>query len=394
MEGPSHAGRAVRLRGSSWDHPRGHAPMVATAAHYESVAGGTTSITWVPRTLTEFGVLSVEELAQQFDLIVIDHPHIGSMAESGCVVALDQYVDSSELTSLSTNSPGGSHQSYRYGGHQWAFAIDTACQTSAWRPDLLASLPRTWEDVITLAQGGRVLWPLCAVDAAASFMTLAAAHGEECATTTDFFVSRAIGRWALATMYDVARPSDPACLTANPIHVLDAFATSDDYLYAPLAFCYVNYSRIDFDKHHVSFGEIPAAQKKGTPRGALLGGAGLAVSAHSKFIDEAVAYARYVASPDVQRDLYFSSGGQPAHHAAWSSSTLNDLSGGFFESVGPVLANSWTRPNGPGFAAFQSEMIELFADWYDSAPAPTMFLDKLDDLYRDSLAVTRPRVDG
>ena len=30
----------VQLTGSSWQHERGHAPMVATAAEYERITGG------------------------------------------------------------------------------------------------------------------------------------------------------------------------------------------------------------------------------------------------------------------------------------------------------------------------------------------------------------------
>src|ERR1700731_1736479 len=146
MSGQTNGPRGRRLLGSSWDHPRGHAPMVATAAAYETITDGEVSISWQARTLKEFGVLSVEELARQFDLIVIDHPHIGTMAESACVVALDDHVDAATWASLSAQSPGGSHHSYRYAGRQWAFAIDAACQTSARRSDRLANAPRTWEE--------------------------------------------------------------------------------------------------------------------------------------------------------------------------------------------------------------------------------------------------------
>ena len=360
------------------------------------VRGGTAgrvSIEWVVRSLREFGMLSVQELAHRFDLVVIDHPHIGTMAESGCVVPLDDFVDADTWATIAANSPGGSHESYHYGGHQWAFAIDAACQTSAWRPDRLSSPPTTWEQVFTLAQGGRVMWPLCAVDAAASFMTLTVERGEECARTDEYFVSRDVGRWALATMYDVARPSDPQCLVANPIQVLDAMAEGDDVTYSPLTFCYVNYSRDEhLGRHRVAFGNIPALDGRSGPRGALLGGAGLAISATSDAVMDAVAYATYVASAPVQNGLYYRAGGQPAHAAAWSNPSLDEPSGHFFSGVAPVLEKSWTRPTGPGFASFQNAMIELFAEWYDHAPAPTTFLDKLDELYRSSLATDPARV--
>lgn len=368
--------------------------MVATAAAYETMTSRRVTTSWVPRTLKDFGMVSVRDLAKEFDLIVIDHPHIGTMADSGCVVALDELVGASTWTSIAASSPGHSHESYHYGGHQWAFAIDAACQTSAWRPDLLSSVPQTWEQVFTLAQSGQVMWPLCAVDAAASFMTLTVSRGEECARSSEYFVSRAVGRWALATMYDVARPSDPQCLEANPIQVLDAFAAGNEYSYSPLTFCYVNYSRDDHVGHRVAFGDIPSVDHRTAPHGALLGGAGLAVSAFSDAIDEAVAYARYVASPEVQEGLYYLAGGQPAHHAAWSNPALDAASGGFFSGVRPVLERSWTRPNAPGFASFQNGMIELFSDWYSHAPAPTMFLDELDNLYRKSLTALRSPADG
>jgi multiple sugar transport system substrate-binding protein len=359
--------------------------MVATAAAYELARAGEVSIAWVPRTLKEFGTVSVEELAHQFDLIVMDHPHIGTMAESGCVVALDDYVGTTALAALAQDSPGRSHQSYHYAGRQWAFAIDTACQTSAWRPDLLSAAPSTWSDVIALASSGRVMWPLCAVDAAASFMTLTMARDAECATTSERFVDREAGRWALDIMSAVARLSDPQCLTSNPIQVLKALAHSDAFVYTPLTFCYVNYSRDGHSGHRVAFGDIPAAHQGVEAHGALLGGAGLAISAFSESIDEAMAYSLYVASGDAQRGLYFTSGGQPAHYDAWSDADLDVLSGGFFSGVGRVLERSWTRPNGPCFAEFQNAMIDHFDEWYGAAQGPDTFLDKLDELYRTSL---------
>ena len=110
--------KTTRLTGSSWDHPRGHAPMVATAATYQQSRQGSVAVEWSPRSLKEFGMASVDALARNYDLIVIDHPHVGTMAESGCAVPLDDVVDASDLELLSRQSPGRSHQSYNYDGHQ------------------------------------------------------------------------------------------------------------------------------------------------------------------------------------------------------------------------------------------------------------------------------------
>ena len=77
---------AVRLRGSSWAHVRGHEPLVEASAAYARAHD--VEIEWVPRTLTEFGVLDIGDLARQFDLVVIDHPHVGTVAASRTLVPL------------------------------------------------------------------------------------------------------------------------------------------------------------------------------------------------------------------------------------------------------------------------------------------------------------------
>jgi multiple sugar transport system substrate-binding protein len=372
---------AVSLRGSSWDHPRGHLPMLATAAGYRE-RHREVSIEWVPRSLKDFGVRSVEQLAGEFDLILIDHPHVGAMAASGCVLALDEIVEPSVLAALAEASPGHSHESYSYGGHQWALAVDAACQSSVRRPDLLDSAPHTWDEVVTLSASGTVLWPLCDVDSAASLLSIVASLGRPSPESEDRFVERESGRVALATMRAVAESSDPRCLSMNPIAVLETMSRSDDFAYSPLCFCYVNYSRLDSPGRRLAYGDVPTPESGGVPRGALLGGVGLAVSARCSAQREAVDYACYVAAPDIQRGLYFDAGGQPAHHAAWADVALDRDAGGFFSGLARTMSTSWTRPREPDFAVFQTAFIELFADWYERSTDPDSLLDELDELYR------------
>jgi multiple sugar transport system substrate-binding protein len=357
--------------------------MVATASRYHD-EHPTVTIKWQARSLKDFGMESVQDLARRYDFIVIDHPHAGTIAEANCVLPLDSFLSEAELAELAEGSPGRSHQSYQWVGHQWALAIDAACQTSACRPDLLSAFPRTWDEVIALADDGRVLWPLCGVDSAASFLTLAVSLGSPCGQSQSAFVERGVGRGALALMREVATRSDPRCLDDNPIAVLEAMAHSDDFVYSPLSFCYLNYSGDAHQGAKLNFGDIPSVDGS-SARGALLGGAGLAVSAYSEHPEEAVAYAKYVASPAVQRDLYFQSGGQPAHVSAWDSKENDVASGGFFSGVRPTIDASWTRPTAPSFADFQNEMIGLFDDWFERSERPDEFLDQLDDVYRETM---------
>jgi multiple sugar transport system substrate-binding protein len=358
--------------------------MVATAAEYERNCGGAVRIQWVPRSLKAFGTSSVDELARDFDLILIDHPHIGAMAESGAVVPLDHFIDAVALAGLAEGSPGRSHQSYEYAGHQWALAVDAACHVAAWRPDLITEVPATWGEVSELARSGRLLWPLCDVDAAASFLSLAALAGHPCGLSEDEFIDREVGRFALETMLEIAGRSDPRGFNLNPIGALELLAASDEFVYSPLLFGYVSYSRLDAHGAKIRFGDVPVALHE--PSGALLGGVGIAVSSNSRAIDEAVHYARYMAAPTTQRTLYFESGGQPAHASAWGDPEVDRLAGGFFSSTKTTIAGAWTRPRHPAFAGFQNRMIALFADWRWRAGRPDGLLEDLNVLYARALS--------
>ena len=317
--------------------------MVATSAEFCTLSGGSVSIEWVPRSLHDFGLMPLAQLAHSYDLMVVDHPHVGGLAEAGYAVALDEVLPPGPLAGLAERSPGRSHQSYQYDGHQWALAIDAACQTSAWRPDLLMAPPRTWEEVVELAKAGGVLWPLGPVDAAASFMTLMSMAGAPCALTSSSFAEREVAVWALATMQEVAVHSNPRCLEDSPIAVLEAMTGTNRFAYTPLVFCYAHYCRPGRRAATVAFGPPPVLEAGDEVGGPLLGGAGLAVSAFSTDPLAATRYSLYVASAATQSGTYFAAGGQPAHGAAWHDAQLDLASGHFFSSVLPSIERSWTR---------------------------------------------------
>ena len=121
----------------------------------------------------------------------------------------------------------------------------------------------------------------------------------------------------------------------NPIDVLEEMSRSDTFVYSPLLFGYVNYSRLDTHGAQIVFGNVPIALEG--PAGALLGGVGIAVSASCAWRAEAVDYAWYVASPHTQRTIYFDAGGQPAHHSAWADVEVDRLAGQFFSSTRPTI---------------------------------------------------------
>jgi multiple sugar transport system substrate-binding protein len=61
------------FRGLTWDHPGGHAPLAAAAELW----AGEIEITWDAQPLEGFESTPIPELARSYDLIVLDHPHLG-----------------------------------------------------------------------------------------------------------------------------------------------------------------------------------------------------------------------------------------------------------------------------------------------------------------------------
>src|ERR1035438_4597866 len=84
----------------------------------------------------------------------------------------------------------------------------------------------------------------------------------------------------------------------------------------------------------------------------MLGGTGVAVSAESKHPTEAVAYAKWLASPEHQRGTYFHEGGQPASLAAWTDPDADSAAGGFFSGTLRTLQVAYVRPRFDGFVRF------------------------------------------
>ena len=67
----------IELRGITWDHDRGFAPLHATAQEYTKLHPEI-KVHWDRRSLRDFAELSVLDLAKHYDLIVLDHPWIGA----------------------------------------------------------------------------------------------------------------------------------------------------------------------------------------------------------------------------------------------------------------------------------------------------------------------------
>jgi len=381
----------IELRGISWDHPRGHDCMVATAEAYAAVQPDV-RIVWKTRSLQDFADFPVQKLAETYDLLVIDHPFVGFAADDGCLLPLDQVIAAAVLAHQAANSVGPSHRSYHYGGHHWALATDAAGHVSAYRPDLieeLGGLPRTWEEVLALAEARRgqdraqVANPLIPIDALMSFCSICAAAGEAPFQEPDQVVSRSVGRQALRMLRALKDAAHPESMKRNPPRTLDLMSNTDDIAFVPLLFGYSNYAQPGFRAHTIRFTGVPTIGG-GASRGGILGGAGVAISARTKYPEAAAAYASYVASPDVQRGVYFDGGGQPGHRAAWLDERVNAASSDFYQDTLANLDHAYLRPRYHGFMETQERSGELVHQWLAEGDTANALLDRLDTLYRES----------
>lgn len=344
----------TRLKGMTWSHPRGYDPMVAVSEAWQRDTG--VAIDWDKRSLQDFESFPVEQLAQAYDLIVIDHPHVGQITAEGCLLPLP---DAPEIAGASL---GQSYPSYTWQDRQWAYPIDAAAQVQAIRPDLLDAAPASWDEVLDLAREGRVALPLRAPHILMCLFTLSANAGTPCRNDgPGTFLERDAGIAALERLKQLADLVDPACFGWDPIDVLDRMAGSDDIRCAPLIYGYVSYALADAPGRRLSFHDIPETVPGAGVGGSALGGTGIAVSAYSESPEAATAFARHVAGPEAQTGLYPRAGGQVGHLAGWTDPELDRAAGAFYSGTRATLEQAWVRPRHDGYMPFQDAASDRIA---------------------------------
>ncbi len=370
---------STTLKGMTWDHPRGYDPLAACSTQWQARTG--VEIAWDRRSLQDFESYPVEELARQYDLIVIDHPHVGQITDSACLrpFTADEAADSARGT------VGESFSSYTWEGRQWALPIDAASQVLAFRPDRLVDAPRQWDVVMELARAGRVALPMRAPHSLMCLYTLCAQMGVPgCIEGPDLF-DETVAANVCERLRALVNLVDPVCYTLDPIGVFEQMSTLDSSIdCAPLIYGYVSYACDGFRPAQIRFADMPSFGDSG-PRGSALGGTGMAVSSMRGDQAEAAAFAVWVASGDVQRGMFAQAGGQPAHAAAWSDEDVNAAADGFYRNTRATLDGSWVRPRHTGYMAFQHAASVRLNEGLGAGDSGYSIVRDINAMYRASL---------
>ncbi len=373
----------INLKGMTWDHSRGYDPMIATSKAFANKYNNNVSIEWDKRPLQAFADRPIEQMVEEYDLMVIDYPHVGEVSAKGLLqnFNVDEHLD--KLESLKKESVGSSHQSYNIDGYQWALAIDAASQVSCFREDLISKIPLSWNELDNLANDNKVLWPLKPVHAISSFYSIYNNLGKEFDPSNRNFVERKFGIKTLEMMKQIASKLIKECFTMDPIKTAELLSETDDFVYSPYVYGFSNYSRSGFRKNILTYGDVINLSNKG-PAGTHLGGTGIAISKKSEHKDLALEYSYWIAGSECQKNLFYSSGGQPGNIDAWNDDSINLETNNFFKNTKQTLNLAWVRPRHNGYIKFQDKSGDIINEFLQSNIKESFVIDKLTTLYRES----------
>lgn len=338
-------------RGLTWDHPRGYVALERAAQ--QARADGL-QLQWQRQPLEGFESHPIEELAREYDLIVLDHPHMGDAVAADCLQPLEALFDAATLQAWKAQSIGNTFESYRYAGRHWALPLDAASQVAAFRADRLDEPPpATWAAAAAFARRHPVALSLAGPHAILSLFSISTAFGDAPAAGGPERLFEGSG---LAAAWELLRElhslSFKGWAERNPIGILQGLAGEAEAVYCPLVYGYVNYAAAGQATHAVQFGNVPAGP--GGRLGSVLGGTGLAVSRRAEVSDALRAHLARLLSLPAQREFIPFADGQPSARAAWADPLVNAAWNGFFRDTAATLEQAIVRPRHPGYVAFQT----------------------------------------
>lgn len=362
-------------RGLTWDHPRGYNALASAAGRLSSDRDGI-AVEWDRHSLEQFEARPIEEQCSLYDLVVLDHPHVGEAVSQDCLVPIEALFDDAEIADWSAAAAGPSLTSYHYAGRHWALPLDAATQVMAYRPDLVDEPPQDWEGVVALASRVPVALSLAGPHAILSFQSIAGALGAEPPTPRESFLDRSIARAAFEIMVSLTGDATRTFRSLNPIAMLERMATASDLTLCPLIYGYVNYA---------AGGAIAYADAPRGPAGRIgstLGGTGIGISRRCEVTPALLDHLRWLMSEEAQRGFIPEHDGQPGLRAAWTDPRVNGRWGGFYRATLATIEQALLRPRHDGAIQFQTEASERLRTGLLEGEPADLVLDDIEAAYR------------
>lgn len=370
----------ITLKGMTWSHPRGYLPLEAASRRFRAETG--VAIEWDRRSLQDFESYPVEDLARRYDLIIIDHPHVGQITAENCLLPLDDAAHGAEIAAIAAGTVGPSFESYRYQGRLWALPVDAATQVQAYRIDRLDGPVEDFDAVKWLADRGLALMPMRPPHSLMCVFTLAAHLGTPAHLSGDVFLERQAGLHVLDLLAGLTAGMDPRIDSMDPIAALDLVGRGGTEAYlVPLTYGYVNYALEGFRPHRIAFADMAVIDGR-PPLGSAVGGTGLAVSAFSQHPDHASHFCRFVAGGAIQADLYPLSGGQAGHAAGWEAEEANRQTLDFYRATRRTIEGGYLRPRFNGYMGFQEKAAHIVTEGLREGRNHGAMLDAFDAAFR------------
>ena len=216
---------------------------------------------------------------------------------------------------------------------------------------------------------------LCPTDCLCSFLSITAQWGSPITENNPLLVSTEVGIKALEMIRSMRDQFHPNVLDWNPIALYDHMSTENDIVYSPLAFCYTNYARDAFRQNLLHFHTAPEIKN------AVLGGAGIAVTASCKEPQIAADFAAWICSNTIQSSIYVNAQGQPGNKFAWEDVAANKLTHNFFSNTLATLSNAYVRPRYQGWPKFQQWLGEKIHAFLVNDTPPELLLKELQEEY-------------
>jgi multiple sugar transport system substrate-binding protein len=309
------------------------------------------AIEWDTHPLEGFEAHPIADLCAKYDLVVLDHPHIGEAVAGSCLQPLETVLPVEEIAAIGPRTVGRCFESYRYAGRHWAIPLDAATQVMAYRADLIGAPPLLWQDVAELARFGSVALSLSGPHAVLTFLSIAAAVGASPGAPE--LVTTEAGLASFELMRRIYQHGGGRFSAANPIQMLEQMSQTDEIALCPLIYGYVNYAMPQSRGGRLTFTDAPLTEPGGR-RGSILGGTGIGISQRCRSSAQLVSHLSWLSSEHAQCSFIPKHEGQPSSRKSWSDGVLNSCSNGFYESTLATMEAATVRPRYKGYIHWQS----------------------------------------